>query len=151
MMKTSWGNPVHVIAFCRTLLIVLAVAVGTVAAEDLEALRKKAEAGDATAQSRLGWMYDTGRGVAADYAEAAKWFRMAAEQGHADAQYKLGVMYRERRIGPIDDAVAFKWFRKAAEQDNASAQFNLGWRCAKGSGVPKDEAEAVPGGASASP
>ena len=32
MMKTSWGKPVHVISFIRTLLIVLAVAVCTVAA-----------------------------------------------------------------------------------------------------------------------
>ena len=48
-MKTSWGKPVHVISFCRTLLIVLAVVAGTVAAEDidLQTLRKKAEAGDA--------------------------------------------------------------------------------------------------------
>jgi len=34
-MKTSWDKPVHVIAFIRTLLIVLAVAACTVAAEDL--------------------------------------------------------------------------------------------------------------------
>ena len=47
MMKTSWGKPVHIISFIRTLLIVLAVAVCSVAAEDLQTLRKKAEAGDA--------------------------------------------------------------------------------------------------------
>jgi len=46
-MKTSWGKPVDIIVFCRTLLIVLAVAVCSVAAEDLQTLRKKAEAGDA--------------------------------------------------------------------------------------------------------
>ena len=50
----------HVIPFIRTLLIVLAVAVCTVAAEDLETLRKKAEAGDAIAQNHLGFMYDKG-------------------------------------------------------------------------------------------
>ena len=44
-MQTSWGKPVHVISFCRTLLIVLAVAVCTVTADDLGALRTKAEAG----------------------------------------------------------------------------------------------------------
>ena len=60
VMKTSWGKPVHVIAFIRTLLIVLAAAVCTVAAEDLETLRKKAEAGDAIAQNNLGFMYDKG-------------------------------------------------------------------------------------------
>ncbi len=33
-MKTSWGKPVHLMPFCRTPLIVLTVAVCTVAAED---------------------------------------------------------------------------------------------------------------------
>ena len=46
----------------------LAVAVCTVAAEDLEALRKKAEAGDAAAQYNLGEMYFAGRGVPKDAA-----------------------------------------------------------------------------------
>ena len=49
-MKTAWGKPVHVIPFIRTLLVVLAVAACTGAADDLEALRKKAEAGDSEAQ-----------------------------------------------------------------------------------------------------
>ena len=61
-MKTSCGKPVHVISFCRTLLIVLAVAVCTVAAEDLQTVRKKAEAGDVVAQYNLGWMYVNGEG-----------------------------------------------------------------------------------------
>jgi len=34
VMKTSWGKPVHLMPFCRTPLIVLTVAVCTVAAED---------------------------------------------------------------------------------------------------------------------
>ncbi len=76
-MKTSWGKPVHIIAFIRTLLIVLAVAVCTVAAEDLETLRKKAEAGDAVAQADLGVMYADGNGVPEDAAEAVKWYRKA--------------------------------------------------------------------------
>ena len=77
MMKTSWGKPVHIISFIRTLLIVLAVAVCTVAAEDLETLRKKAEAGDAVAQADLGVMYADGNGVPEDAAEAVKWYRKA--------------------------------------------------------------------------
>ncbi|MDP7397781.1 MAG: hypothetical protein QF541_12995 [Lentisphaeria bacterium] len=76
-MKTAWGKPVHIIAFIRTLLIVLAVAVCTVAAEDLETLRKKAEAGDAVAQADLGVMYADGNGVPEDAAEAVKWYRKA--------------------------------------------------------------------------
>ena len=89
-MKTSWSKPVSVISFIRTLLIVLAVAVCTVAAEDLETLRKKARRGDANAQFLLGGRYYFGRGVPKDDAEGVKWFRKAAEQGYAEAQYFLG-------------------------------------------------------------
>ena len=77
-MKTSWGKPVHIIPFCRTLLIVLAVAAGSVAADDLQTLRKKADQGDA---------------------KAVKWYRKAAEQGLVDAQYNLGVRYANGRGG----------------------------------------------------
>ena len=82
-MKTSWGKPVHVISFIRTLLIVLAVAVGTVAADDLQTLRKQAEAGYAISQIALGLRYASGDGVPEDEVEAMKWFRKAAMQGHA--------------------------------------------------------------------
>ena len=36
-----------------------------------------AEAGDAKAQTTLGWMYKEGKGVPQDYAEALKWTRKA--------------------------------------------------------------------------
>jgi TPR repeat protein len=125
MMKTSWGKPVHVIAFIRTLLIVLAVAACTVAAEDLQTVRKKAEAGDADAQLNLGWMYEKGKGVPEDDAEAVKWYRKAAEQGNAKAQYNLAVMYYDGRGVPQDYAEAVKWCRMAAEQGYAYAQVAL--------------------------
>jgi TPR repeat protein len=143
MMKTSWGKPVHVISFCRTLLIVLAVAVCTVAADDLQTLRKKAEAGDAISQFNLGLMYDKGEGVAEDDAEAVKWFRKAAEQGHATAQFNLGLMYHNGSGVPKDDVAAVKWYRKAAEQGHAQAQFDLVVPYALGFGLPKDNAEAI--------
>jgi len=57
---------------------------------DVEALRAKAEQGDASAQFSLGLMFGNGQGVPQDYAEAAKWVRMAAAQGAAKAQYLLG-------------------------------------------------------------
>ena len=52
-----------------------------------------AERGNADAQYRIGMMYEEGRGVTQDYAEAMKWYRLAAEQGVADAQYNIGVMW----------------------------------------------------------
>ncbi len=43
-------------------------------------LRPLAEQGVAEAQFNLGNMYDKGRGVPQDYAEAVQWYRKAAEQ-----------------------------------------------------------------------
>ena len=54
--------------------------------DDAEAVRLAAEQGDADAQYNLGAMYDNGRGVPEDDAEAVRWFRLAVEQGHAGAQ-----------------------------------------------------------------
>tara|TARA_R110000765_G_scaffold324976_2_gene416497 strand:+ start:916 stop:1131 length:216 start_codon:yes stop_codon:yes gene_type:complete len=56
--------------------------------------RLAAEQGDADAQYNLGIMYDTGRGVPENDAEAVRWYRLAAEQGDANAQFNLGGMYR---------------------------------------------------------
>ena len=58
-------------------------------------------------------MYDEGRGVPEDDAEAVRWFRLASEQGVAEAQAKLGVMYTNGE-GVIKDAVmAHMWFNLA--------------------------------------
>ena len=67
---------------------------------DVEALKAKAEQGDASAQFRLGFMYNTGEGVPQDDAEAVKWYRLAAEQGDASAQFNLGNHVRPRPRRP---------------------------------------------------
>jgi TPR repeat protein len=41
----------------------------------------------ATAQFRLGLMFDNGQGVAQDFAEAVRLYSLAAAQGHADLGY----------------------------------------------------------------
>ena len=81
-----------------------------------------AEQGNAKAQLALGLMYELGRGVPRDDAEAVKWYRKAAEQGYARAQNNLGLMYGEGQGVPQDYAEAVKWYRKAAEQGRAKAQ-----------------------------
>jgi uncharacterized protein len=102
-----------------------------------------AEQGDAKAQDKLGFAYDTGQGVRQDYAEAVKWYRKAADQGNASAEYNLGSMYANGQGVPQDDADAVKWFRKAADQDNAAAEYDLGSMYRDGRGVPQDYAEAM--------
>ena len=88
-------------------------------------------------------MYDEGRSVLQDDAEALKWYRRAAEGGAAFAQFHLGFMYDEGRGVPQDDAEAVKWYSRAAEQGHDDAQFMLGGMYAEGKGVPKDYAEVV--------
>ncbi|MEI6708572.1 MAG: tetratricopeptide repeat protein, partial [Methylococcales bacterium] len=58
----------------------------------LPLLRASAEQGYANAQSRLGYMYNKGIGVAQDDNQAVMWYRKAAEQGNASAQSNLGFM-----------------------------------------------------------
>ena len=47
----------------------------------LRLLRPLAEGGNSDAQHNLGVMYEKGRGVPQDYAEAVKWYRKAAKRG----------------------------------------------------------------------
>ena len=97
-----------------------------------------AEKGNASAQTNLGVMYRTGKGVPKDYAEAVEWYRLAAEQGYAEGQTNLGVMHEKGQGVTQDYAEAAKWYRLAAEQGHASAQTNLGVMFDRGQGVAQD-------------
>ena len=68
-----------------------------------------AERGNAAAQSYLGFLFETGRGVPQNYTEAAMWYRRAAEQGDARAQYSLGLLYDRGQGVPQDIVEASKW------------------------------------------
>ena len=102
-----------------------------------------AEQGDADAQSNLGRMYDTGKGVPKDYAVAASWYSKAAEQGHAAAQANLGFMYDTGQGVRQDYAKAVEWCQKAAEQGHVVAQTFLGFMYDNGQGVQQDYVKAV--------
>ena len=54
-----------------------------------------AERGDAAAQTYLGFMFETGRGVPQNYTEAAMWYRRAAEQGDS-----LGAIFARAALRP---------------------------------------------------
>jgi uncharacterized protein len=72
-----------------------------------------AERGNPSAQTYLGFMYETGRGVPRNYTDAAMWYRRAAEQGDSLAQYSLGLLY-DRGFGvPQDIIEAAKWLNLA--------------------------------------
>jgi len=124
----------------------------------IEAIRTRANAGDADAQAVLGYMYVTGDGVPQDDVEAVAWYLKAAEQGHASAQFNLGMMSYTGEGVPQDDVDAIEWlnadsewrddveavawYLKAAEQGHADAQAVLGYMYVTGRGVPQDDGEA---------
>jgi len=111
--------------------------------ESVKWIRKAAEQGDAEAQSKLGTMYNKGRGVAQSDTEAVNWYRKAAEQGDAKAQNNLGVMYVSGRGVAQSVSEAGNWFRKAADQGVAEAQLNLGAMYENGYGVAQSHADAM--------
>ena len=87
-----------------------------------EAIKAKAEKGNAAAQYNLGIMYRTGRGVLKDDKEAVKWYRKAAEQGDAIAQLNLGGMYYNGKGVLEDYATAYAWFNIAAANGGVNAK-----------------------------
>ncbi len=80
-----------------------------------------ADAGNATAQTRLAWAYEAGRGVTMDLQEAARRFELAAQAGNAEAQYALAVMLRTGRGRVADLPQSARWLEKAAAQNHPAA------------------------------
>ncbi len=127
----------------RTAGLVLAATIslasGPVAADwftsaEIKALITMAEAGDLTAQLRVGAAYDSGRGAPRDGKAVMKWYLMAAEQGLAEAQNSVGsLLQTEKRY-----AEALAWYEKAAAQGHAQATNNLAYLHDLGLGVAQD-------------
>ena len=106
-----------------------------------ELFREAAAKGYAGAEYRLGYCYETGRGVAQNFSTANNWYEKAAIQGYVDAQYKLGHSYRVGRGTAIDLPTAIEWYKKAASNGDREAMHNVGWMYATGQGVKANAAE----------
>ncbi len=89
--------------------------------------RTAADQGDASAQHRLGAMYEYGTGVQTSDAEAVNWYRKAADQGYPPALYDLGCMYASGKGVARDAAEAYKWWYLAAFR----AEGDLQKKCAE--------------------
>ena len=70
-------------------------------------------------------MFEVGRGVARDYAEAVRLYSLAAAQGDAYAQNNLGLMFEKGCGVARDYAEAVRLYSLAAAQGNARAQKKL--------------------------
>ena len=102
-----------------------------------------AEKGDAKSQYHLGVLYNDGKGVEKDYAQAASWYLKAAQQGHPKAQLYLGLLYQNGHGVQRDYKKAALCFTKSAEQGEQKAQYYLGALYNKGLGVVKNTELAV--------
>lgn len=112
----------------------VAVATTTIPAQDAIAvpvgiepasLAEAAAKGDTQALFEIAVRYTDGRGVAADRAEAAKWYKMAADRGLAPAQYRLANLYEKANGVERNLPEAKRYYTLAAEQGNAGAMHNL--------------------------
>jgi TPR repeat protein len=111
--------------------------------QELAALTKKAEQGDASAQLSIGLRYYQGDGVPKDAAKSVEWWQKAATQRNVYAQYNLAGAYALGEGVLKDVTKAVEWLQKAAAQGFVGAQYKLGEMYDKGEGVPKDAARAV--------
>ena len=75
---------------------------------------RRAERGQAEAQTYLGYMYANGAGVPQDYVAAAQWLRRAADQGFPTAQFLLGLLYDKGQGVKQDFVEAEVWLDLAA-------------------------------------
>jgi len=72
-----------------------------------------AQHGNPVAQTYVGIMFQSGRGLPQNYVAAADWYRRASEQGVPVAQFNLGLMYDKGHGVPQDYVLAYKWLNVA--------------------------------------
>jgi localization factor PodJL len=102
------------------------------------ALRSAASKGDPGAAFEIGARYADGRGVPADYVEAAKWYERAAAGDIVPATFRLGTLYEKGLGTRKDTARARTYYLQAAEKGNAKAMHNLAVLDADGGGLGPD-------------
>jgi len=112
-------------------------------AASVNALRIRAEQGDAKSESDLAYMYSHGQGVSQDFGEAFRWRHKSADQGYAAGEIGLAYMYMHGQGTPQDKSEALRWYRKAAESGDAYAENSLGIMYQLGDGVSQDYPEAL--------
>ena len=76
---------------------------------------------DAGACGMLGWLYQTGRGMATDVSEAAKWYRLSCDGGEQRACIAFALMQSQGQGVPRDVAAALELLDKGCTAAVAQA------------------------------
>jgi WD40 repeat protein/TPR repeat protein len=104
---------------------------------------KAADAGDAYAIYRIGWMYYKGDGITKNYERAAEWYQKAVEAGNAKAMNGLGHLYTNGFGVEQDYERALQLFKQAVAFGNDIALYNIALFYESGWGITKDLQKAV--------
>ena len=94
--------------------------------KEFKKVEQKAQLGNATAQNRLGEMYEYGLGVKRDLKAAFNQYTLAADQGYVVAQHNIGRSYNFGSGVAQDFAIAENWYRIAANKGYNKSLFYLG-------------------------
>lgn len=108
--------------------------------QEVEELRRCAEAGDAKAQLDLANRISSSAKTKKSLGEAYEWYRRSAEAGNVDAAFNVAACLQYGDGVKADIQEAIRWYRRAAEHDKTYAPFalgeiHLGWR-----GLERDDA-----------
>lgn len=113
-------------------------------AEAFAGFLRAARAGCPRAQSLVGWAYQTGRGVAVDYKQAADWHRKAACVGDRYAIANLGVASLHGLGAAADDIEAYTWLQSAAGLGLTNLRAPVAWLERRISGLGANDGESAP-------
>lgn len=100
-----------------------------------EWFQKAARGGNAEAMNQLAMMYQEGRGVKVNLAEAFSWWKQSAEQGNAEGLYYLGVFYGTGDVVRLDYKKSRAYFEQADQLGYDDASYQLGLYYQFGMGV----------------
>lgn len=100
--------------------------------------QRAAERGHVGARFNLGWLYQSGVGVAPDLNRARHCYEQAAEAGSSEALFQLGLLYHDGAGVERDYDRARQCWERAAALGNGDALFNLGLLYENGDGVVVD-------------
>ena len=90
-----------------------------------EWFQKAAVQGDERAMVNLSTMYEAGKGVEMDDAEAVRWAFLAAKGGHPRAQFLIGERFAEGKGVEKNVILAYMWFVLAESAGSVTAQFRV--------------------------
>lgn len=112
--------------------------------QNMAALLRRAELGDADALFELGNIYKSGNDeVVKDLVKSAEYYFKAAKLGDARAQCNLGWCYEVGEGIDQNWENAFYWYSESAENGCALGQYSLGWMYENGVFIAKNMSEAV--------